>query len=215
MSKYTTELRYICENSIGLEESKGYKKISEILEECWDKIFDFDFPIFDESYRSVLCIKILKHYYTREISEETVGLWKLRLDAKMNEIMPYYNKLYNVWGEEFNPLNDVDVRTEHTLNRNDTSEGDSTVNNYSLYSDTPQGELNGLEDGLYLTNATKDTGNNEFSQILKSSDEYIEYIKGKRGSQTYGELLRDYRDALINIDMEIIKELNPLFFLLW
>ena len=94
MSKYTTELRYICENYAGETHSVGYDDVQDVIDDSWDKVFSFDFPIFDENYREGLCKKIIKHYYTREIAEETVGLWKLRLDAKMNEIMPYFNKLY-------------------------------------------------------------------------------------------------------------------------
>lgn len=94
MSKYTTELRYICEVNAGETERTGYNDVQEVIDNSWDKIFSFDFPIFDENYREGLCKKIIKHYYTREIAEETYGLWKLRLDARMNEIMPYFNKLY-------------------------------------------------------------------------------------------------------------------------
>lgn len=94
MSKYTTEVRFICENYAGLSESQGGKKVKDILDSSWDKVFDFEFPVFDESYRKPLCTKILRHFYTREICEETVGLWKLRLEDKMNVLMPYYNKLY-------------------------------------------------------------------------------------------------------------------------
>lgn len=94
MSKYTTELRYICENYAGETQSVGYDDVQDVIDNSWDKVFSFDFPIFDENYREGLCKKIIKHFYTREIAEETVGLWKLRLDARMNEIMPYFNKLY-------------------------------------------------------------------------------------------------------------------------
>lgn len=115
MSKYTTEVRYICETYAGLKESEGYNKINDIITNSMDKIFDFDYPIFDENYKSVLQRKILKHYYTREIGMETVGLWKHFLDMKMNEIMPYYNKLYLSETLEFNPLYDVDLtRTRKT-----------------------------------------------------------------------------------------------------
>ena len=93
MSKYTTELRFICESKAGLSDSVGFNQIDDVISKSWNKIFD-NFPIFDESYRSVLCSKILKHYYTREISAETVGLWQLWLNTRMGEIMPYYNKLY-------------------------------------------------------------------------------------------------------------------------
>ena len=49
MSKYTTEIRYICEKAAGCEESKGYADVDEIISGSIPKIFSFSFPIFDES----------------------------------------------------------------------------------------------------------------------------------------------------------------------
>lgn len=126
MSKYTTELRFICETEAGYNQSQGYKKVNEILATAAPKIFDFDFPIYDENYRLTLETKILKHYYTREISEETYGLWKLRLDAALNEIMPYYNQLYKSAILEFNPLYDVDVQRTYTKVLDGTESGTTT-----------------------------------------------------------------------------------------
>lgn len=114
MSKYTTEVRFICESNAGLVESEGYTSINQIITDAIPKIFDFEFPIFDETYRSVLERKILKHYYTREICAETVGLWKHFLSTRLNEIMPYYNKLYASELLAFNPLYDVDLTKDHT-----------------------------------------------------------------------------------------------------
>lgn len=113
MSKYTTEVRFICETEAGLTESVGYSKVNEVLDKSWDKIFDSgDWEIYDEEYRPILCKKILKHFYTREISAETAGLWKLWLNQRMAEIMPYYNQLYKSTLLEFNPLYDTDYKTE-------------------------------------------------------------------------------------------------------
>lgn len=123
MSKYTTELRFICETEAGYNQSQGYKKVNEILVAAAPKIFDFDFPIYDENYRLTLETKILKHYYTREISEETYGLWKLRLDTALNEIMPYYNQLYKSAILEFNPLHDVDLQRTYTKVLDGTESG--------------------------------------------------------------------------------------------
>ena len=111
MSKYTTELRYICESYSGLDESGDYSSVDDVIENSREKIFDFDFPMFDEEYRSVLETKIIRHYYTREIGLETVGLWKLKLQTKLNEIMPYYNKLYDSELLKYDPLRDVDMTT--------------------------------------------------------------------------------------------------------
>ena len=113
MSKYTTEVRYICEYYSGATESAGFNSIEDILNNSWNKVFDFDFPLFDENYRQALCTKILRHFYTREIGEETVGLWKLRLDARLNDIMPYYNKLYESEALKINPLYNFNYSKAH------------------------------------------------------------------------------------------------------
>ena len=82
MSKYTTEVRFICETVAGLSESIGFSDVESVLEKSWDKIFSPGIPFYKEEKRSELCQKILAHYYTREIGFETVGLWKLHLNRK-------------------------------------------------------------------------------------------------------------------------------------
>lgn len=193
MSKYTTEVRYICEHFSGLSESVGYNDVEQVIKNCLPKVFDFNFPIFDESYRTVLETKILRHYYTREIGLETVGLWKLKLNTKLNEIMPYYNKLYKSELIDFNPLYDVDLTRERETKGNGTKDTESSENRTnsnntnrqfsgdensnsngtqnqntngngsSMFSDTPQGAITDLLAGKYLTNATVDSANNAFS----------------------------------------------------
>lgn len=194
MSKYTTEVRFICENSAGLSESEGADNIDSILDKCWNKVFNFDFPIFDENYRQVLCRKILKHYYTREIAHETVGRWKLALNAKLNEIMPYYNQLYKSELLEFNPFYDVDLTrsregsgtSNRTSNNTETnsgtsknvSSGSSTNNTDTLnrFSDTPQNSMDtqGIADSVPLTTVTKvnedNTTTNESTDTLTRND---------------------------------------------
>ena len=135
MSKYTTEVRFICETASGLNESKGYTDVDTIITNAIPKIFTFTFPIFDENYRTVLEKKILKHFYTREICEETVGLWKLRLDTKLNELMPYYNKMYNSELLEFNPLYTANLtrtnKTDYKSNRDTSNSGNVNSTNSS------------------------------------------------------------------------------------
>ena len=279
MSKYTTELRFICETSAGLTDSEGYTSTRDIIEKSRAKIFDFDYPIFDENYRGVLETKIIKHYYTREIAAETVGLWKLWLDERMNNIMPYYNQLYKSELLEFNPLYDTDittdsnrkikheenttdknVRTDNLNNKNtrtdnlstdnshedhDTDSG--TNNNLTAYSDTPQNGLTGVTELNYLTNATKVNGSdnkkhdNNGSYKIKNTgtqvddatqtgtvsndgngtkkydntDEYLEHVKGKRGTDSYAKILQEYRKTFLNIDQMIINSLSDLFMGVW
>lgn len=124
MSIYTTEVRYICETMAGYDVSQGFSKIDEILDKAVPRVFDFEWPIFDEEYRVPLEKKILRYFYTREIGCETYGLWKLMLQNKLCEIMPYYNQLYKseLLMAGVNPLTDVD----YTKSGNRTDEGADT-----------------------------------------------------------------------------------------
>ena len=107
MSKYTTELRFICEQLSGESESQLGDKVDSVIEKARSKIFNFSYPIFDEEYRSVLETKILKHFYFKEIGFETYGMWHTYLNSTMNEIMPFYNQLYESEKLKFNPFEDT------------------------------------------------------------------------------------------------------------
>ena len=227
MSLYTTEVRYICEEAYGLDESVGQQDVNKIIEAVWQKVIPQDWPIFDEAYRSVLCRKILKHYYTREIGMETVGLWKLKLETKLQEIMPYYNELYQTKLLKFDPFHDVDYYKEHEgsgSGSNSESNSDSTETeseNWNVYSDTPQGALTNVKNDAYLTDARKVTDNSTVTGSgsregeYANTDEYIDHVYGKMNSASYMSLLKELRETLINVDMMIINDLNNLFFLLW
>lgn len=186
MSKYTTEVRYICEVNADLDESKGFNDVDNILTNAAPKIFNFDFPIYDNSYRLPFEKMILRHFYTREIGFETVGLWKLKLWDKLNLIMPYYNKLYESAVLQFNPLYDVDYTVNHIGQGSGTNSGAETVSEdksrsgsdsntrWDLFSDTPQGSLRNINMGdlddstynTYLTDARKvtDAGSNSATE---------------------------------------------------
>ena len=124
MSKYTTEVRFICEQKAGLKESAGWTSVDEIINNSYDKIFDVQsIPFFDANHGALLLKKILLHYYTREIGYETVGLWQMKINQKLREIMPYYNQLYKSELLEYNPLKNVDNQHTHSGNYTD----DNTV----------------------------------------------------------------------------------------
>ena len=215
MSKYTTELRFICESVAGNMESVGGDGVNSVIERAIPKIFDFDFPIFKAEYKAVLAKKILLHYYTREIGYETYGLWKLKLNTKLNEIMPYYNQLYESALLEFNPMDDVNYTRQHEGQRNKQEEGNTENTNWNVYSDTPQGTVGNIEDGSHMTSATKITDRNSGTNKVSDVDSFLETVKGKMSGSDYSENLIKYRQTFINIDLLVIEELSDLFMNLW
>lgn len=154
MSKYTTQLRYIVESGYNLGLS--------------------DYPIFDGNYREILNQKIIQHYYFREIGLETSQLFKVFLNRKMNEIMPYYNQLYESAKLVVDPLNTISV--EEVFNKQNEQKGDdvfktstnrertvndttiTTANSKNLSNDTPMGTLGDPWSENYATVAGQDEG---------------------------------------------------------
>ena len=112
MSKYTMEVRYICEQLANATIEIQVGDVPGIIEKAAPQIFDFDFPICNEDYRKTLEEKILLHFYLREIGQETVGEWKLRLMQTLQEIMPEMNELYKSVEFKYDPLTDIDYTTD-------------------------------------------------------------------------------------------------------
>ena len=169
MSKYTTELRYICEEAAGLKESEGFSSIDAILNAARPKIFSFDYPIFDRDYKPVLETKILKHFYTREIGAETVGLWKLWLEAAMTEIMPYYNTLYHDGLQVINPFYTTDITEAY--------DAEGTKTDRSTVDKTESGSHSSQESGSHSSQESGSTTNggtitdSRISSTLSNTDE--------------------------------------------
>lgn len=212
MSKYTTEVRFICESKAGLSESAGCDNVDDIVSRSWNKIFTSKAVFFDEEYRSVLCQKILKHYYLREIGCETAGVWKLWMNTRLEEIMPFYNQLYKSALLEFNPLYDVDLKRTHNRKVDSTKQDDGTSKTVSsgensesgtssgsssntkkdLYSDTPQGAITGLENENYLTNARKITDSGSSSGEYSSSGTNSSTVNSETSNSGTANSLEDY-----------------------
>lgn len=243
MSKYTTEVRFICEMASGfpVENMAAYTP-DQIVAAALPKIFNFDFPIYKESHRAELETKILKHYYTREIGAETVGLWKLWLNTTLNEIMPKYNFLYKAEEEAYeHALYNIDVYTDveagHESEREDnflqsgngSTNRANTGNTQQKYSDTPQGSVtfNQAGQNVWLTDLTDtdttgseqesrtDTSRNSGTSTTTGSDNSRTHEYGYRGGKTAEELMSDYASRVLNIDMMIINDLKDLFMKVW
>ena len=71
-----------------------------------------------------------------------------------------------------------------------------------------------IDSNKYLTNATKNTSENESDNKSHLHRDYWETIGGYTGVSG-SKLLKEYRDAIINVDMMVINALAELFFMLW
>ena len=99
MANFTTTTRTICEMLTGKT-----TPIGTVIAEAAPLFFNFNFPFYNETKRAEFEQNFLRHFYMREIGLETIDYFMLRLEDKLNTIMPYYNKLLAVNAQEYDPF---------------------------------------------------------------------------------------------------------------
>lgn len=127
MASYTMPLRVIIEQVSQLEPNLSTR---DKIEKGRKKLFDFDYPIFDENYRKVFETHFIRNFYTREIGFETESLFKFQLETWLLINMPYFNKMFQSELIEFDPLKNVDVTRDYNRkkDRNQNDVRDATQN---------------------------------------------------------------------------------------
>lgn len=133
----------------------------------------------------------------REIGLETVDYFMLRLEDKLNTIMPYYNKLLTVNAKDYDPFyneiidESITRQRTGTTNGTDTTEssGNSTTkgtttsttqssaDDNNQQSDLPQGDLANFNDNSYMSSAGK--GHTESNSTVNGTDETTGTNSGK------------------------------------
>ena len=207
MSKYTLMIKDIVDDY-----SNNYdgKKLDEKLELARPYIFNFDYPVIDESTKERIEKAILKHYYFREIAFETIAIFKIKLNDRLNLIMPRYNELYKHQDNELSPYINSYLK-EKGANDN-TSNTVNNSENWQTSSDTPQGILEELKAGTYSSGAVYTTnGDTNDSTNAGTYERQVESLSGL----TYAEAFRSYYDNIISIDEELVNEFSDLFMVLW
>ena len=86
-----------------------------------------DYPIFKSEYRDILNKKITDHYWFYEIGHETHFMFARQMRTKMNEIMPYYNQLYETELIKFDPFMTMQVTTENSSENKMDSEAKADI----------------------------------------------------------------------------------------
>lgn len=204
MSKYTTELRFIVQNT-SLEEVEAWFKDYELS----DYLTAQEIAIINDRgtwTKDKLASLIVQHYWMREIGLETVELFKHQAKVAMSEIMEEKAPLIYSASLQYDPLVNVDFTETYTEN---TSQ-DGNADGLNVNSDTPQGQISKTRilAGDYATS----TGASEGTSHSEGTQTYTRKQKGNSGALTTAQaLVRDYRKTIIMINRDIIKDLSPLF----
>jgi len=153
MSNFTTQIRYIIES---VTQGVEYTNLNDRIEKACPLIFNFDYPIWNEEYKTTLEKKILLRYFNKEIGLETYGLWKVYLQEKFNSIMPYYVELYNATVPGLDITKDTIINTIVNSTKNTDMTGTEGVNTTGSVNtdiaDNKNQTINGTNNTVTLNN---------------------------------------------------------------
>lgn len=196
-----------------------------------------EYPIYDESKRRQLNDKFIRHYWMREIGCETVGHFCLWCSNTFNEIMPYYNKMYEtellnverLLGIKRHKVVDMlrDFDESSSGNGSADTSTSSTGKSTNKFSDTPQDELfvSKVDAGDYLTNLTiEDTADDTTVGTKSKSDGTIKRDETNKDTTDefvtdprYYQAFLDLSEKVLNLDMQVINnvQVQGLFMQVW
>lgn len=186
-------------------------KINNLAKEGRGKIFDFDYPLTSNITKEEFECMILNHFLMRRIGFETVLSFKIQLNVKLNEIMPMFNKLFDLIYDE-NGFGEITKRkgfdnrvVDNTSNTTNEMTNVSNTNHQNISdrrgSDTPQNELDNIKQGKYVTEYHYDTDN--------SNSEDTSTSNGRSQNQTNTKDNNNYEENISKINMlEVFSKLN-------
>lgn len=216
MSKYTVELREIVE-TFSRDEVESYFKDYNLE----DYLTPEEIKVINERgtwSKDKLAKKIVDHYYMHEIGSETVGLFIQRAKVAMQEIMEEKLPLIYSAAIKYDPLVNIDFTETYSGSNSGSANANtsSSSNGISMDSDTPQGKVSkeSILAGEYVSSTTGNENTNVGSSQNSSEEnqEYTRKTKGNSGSlSTSQKLIQQYRENIIMIDRDIIKDLGSLF----
>lgn len=220
MSKYTIELRKIID-TLGEQEVLSWFMDYDLHEYLTQDEIDIieKRGTFSKEH---LAKKILRHYYMHEIGLETVALFKHYAKMAMDEIMEQKLPLIYSAAIEYDPLVNIDF-TETYSGMNSGSENgitQSAGNGLNINSDTPQGKINKAQilagDYASSTSGNETTASGSSQSNTEQSQEYTRKTKGNSGSlSTSQKLVQQYRENIIMIERDVIKDLSSLFMIIY
>ena len=185
-------------------------KIKDLPTVTHSKFFDFNYPLSSKINKDDFEIMFLKKFMLRRIGYDTLNIFKIQLEVKLNEIMPRYNKLFDLL-DGWDLFNDGEEVTT-TANDSGNSTTNMTTNNTTKtkYSDLPQSNITNIEDGSYITDYTVNDSVGTNGTITNGSNNRTENIK--RSPSDKIRIYNDFIENKNNIYTMIFKDLEDLFF---
>ena len=164
MATYTMELR----NYIEMWSQDEELPQRDVIEKGRRQLFDFPYPFFDETYRSIFETNFIRTFYMKEIGFETEGLFKFQLETWLNVNMPYFNKLFESELFEYDPLTNSKMNVKHKKVTDTLENEEALKENQQKQSGTSQSD--GTMSGTGKSTGTESQSGN--TTTLKTDDDF-------------------------------------------
>lgn len=197
---------YAIMNSIANYDAEEKTKIRNLAKATHEKIFDFSYPLSTKIDKEEFECQILNHFIMRRIGQETFTAFQLFLENKLNEILPYYNIMFDSLAD-YNLFNDGEVITRNRTD-NGTSSLDTTNEVKTKFAEYPMNQLNDIDDGKYVTNQTTQNGSNGSNGTSSNIMSETETHSGLDKMDLYQKYLQT-RNSIMTM---IYKDLEILFY---
>ena len=201
-------------NSLVNYDEEEQTKIKDLAAAGREDIFDFEYPLSTHVDKEDFEVLILNHFLMRRIGYDTLNTFKIALNVKLNEIMPIYNKMFDMldgW-DIFNDGEEVS-RTVSDAGSNSLNNITSTSNTSDRrYSDTPQNQLSNVQNGSYITDYNYDTDTGSVSSSAAGSDTRYTVETITRTPSDKMKLYKEFIENKKSIMTMIFEDLDVLFY---
>lgn len=218
LAQYTETIQGVCHNLALNELIDNQYELSdmEVLEIARKKIFDFNYPFYDDpERRKALETGILKHFWFDEIGQETYAYWRFELQHWFEVNMDRYYTLFKTipFQDQDDPTANTNYTETYTRDSTGKTQASGEDTSIALNSVTPEGRID-IETNDYVNNIAKTISKPNSANDTTGHEEYSFRRKGNIGIQTLAEVLQGSRRAVITIENELYAELQEygLFF---
>lgn len=179
--------------------------------------FDYDFYTDDLTMKKDFEQKFIDCYYFHEIGCETFERWQHMLKARLKLKMPFYKQLYEseLESKKLNFMLNKDLRETFIREVNEESQSNSQSMGTGTFKESSLNDgvaVVNLSEGNQTTENMNTSSGDVSSEGTNKQQEKTELIsQGNIGVTSTAQLLKEWREVMINLNQIIIEDCQDLF----
>lgn len=194
-------------------------EVRTLLNNPFTQPFNFDYVFYTDDLfmKKDFEQKFINHYYFHEIGAETFERWQHMLKSRLNLKMPYYRQLYEseIESKKLNFMLNKDLKETFIREVNEESQSNSQSTGTGTFKESSLNDgvaVVNLNEGNQTTENMNTSSGDVSSEGTNKQQEKTELIsQGNIGVTSTAQLLKEWRDVMINLNQIIIEDCQDLF----